>query len=99
MEDGTVSNNQAREVLELLWEHPDMDAAAAAAQLGYKKADSNELEATVQKVLEENAADVEALKAGNSKIINALTGKVMKASNPKPNPRMVTEIITRLLGL
>ncbi|MCQ2365619.1 MAG: Asp-tRNA(Asn)/Glu-tRNA(Gln) amidotransferase subunit GatB [Akkermansia sp.] len=99
VEDGTVSNNQAREVLELLWEHPDMDAAAAAAQLGYKKADSNELEATVQKVLEENAADVEALKAGNSKIINALTGKVMKASNPKPNPRMVTEIITRLLGL
>ena len=76
-----------------------MDVAAAAAQLGYKKADSNELEATVQKVLEENAADVEALKAGNSKIINALTGKVMKASNPKPNPRMVTEIITRLLGL
>ena len=35
----------------------------------------------------------------NSKRINALTGKVMKASNPKPNPRMVTEIITRLLGL
>ena len=52
-----------------------------------------------QKVLAENAADVEALKAGNAKIINALTGKVMKASNPKPNPRLVTEIITRLLGL
>lgn len=99
VEDGTVSNNQAREVLELLWDHPEMDAAAAAAQLGYKKADSNELEATVQQVLAENAADVEALKAGNAKIINALTGKVMKASNPKPNPRMVTEIISKLLGL
>ena len=99
VEDGTVSNNQAKEVLDAMWENGNMDAAAAAAALGYKKADSGALEAVVDKVLAENAADVEALKAGNSKIINALTGKVMKSSNPKPNPKMVTEIIAAKLGL
>ena len=42
---------------------------------------------------------VEIVKAGNMKLINALTGKVMKVSNPKPNPKMVTEIILAKLGL
>jgi Asp-tRNA(Asn)/Glu-tRNA(Gln) amidotransferase B subunit len=42
---------------------------------------------------------VEIVKGGNMKLINALTGKVMKVSNPKPNPKMVTEIILAKLGL
>ena len=99
VEEGIVSNNQAREVLELLWQHPEQDAAAAAASLGYKKADSGALEGLVDAVLAENQELVELVKGGNTKLINALTGKVMKAAQPKPNPKMVTEIINSRLGL
>ena len=47
----------------------------------------------VDAVLAENPDMVELVRAGNTKLINALTGKVMKASNPKPNPKLVTQII------
>ena len=53
----------------------------------------------VAQVLEENPDMVAIVKGGNMKLINALTGKVMKVSNPKPNPKMVTEIILARLGL
>lgn len=99
VEEGIVSNNQAREVLEVLWQKPGMEAAAAAASLGYKKADSGALEALVDKVLADNPDVVAQVKGGNSKLINALTGQVMKSGNPKPNPRLVTETIMRKLGL
>lgn len=99
VEEGIVSNNQAREVLDYLWQHPDTPAAEAAAKLGYKKADSGALEALVDTVLAENPDLVELVKGGNMKLANALTGKVMKVSNPKPNPKLVTEIILSRLGL
>ena len=94
-----MSNNQSREVLELLWVETELTAEQAAAKLGYKKTDSGALEAVVDAVLAENADVVELVKGGNTKLVNALTGKVMKASNPKPNPKLVTEIISRRLGL
>ena len=98
IEDGLVSNNQAREVLEKMWDS-GMSAAAAADSMGFKKTDTNALDAVVAQVLEENPDMVEIVKGGNMKLINALTGKVMKVSNPKPNPKMVTEIILARLGL
>ena len=99
VEDGIVSNNQAREVLEVLWNKPSMDATAAAASLGYKKTDAGALEALVDRILAENPDKVALVKAGNSKLINALTGQVMKNSNPKPNPKLVTELILSKLGM
>ncbi len=97
--EGIVSTNQAREVLAVMWEKPEMAAADAAASLGYKKADSNALEALVDKVIAENPDKVALVKSGNMKLINALTGQVMKNSNPKPNPKLVTEILMAKLGL
>lgn len=99
VEEGVVSNNQAREVLDVLWQSPEMDAAAAAASLGYKKADSGALESLVDTALAENPDLVALVKGGNMKLVNALTGKVMKAANPKPNPKLVTEIILARLGV
>lgn len=93
VEQGVVATNQAREVLEYMWGHPGTPAAAAADALGFKKADSGALEALVDAVLAENQDLVALVRAGNAKLVNALTGKVMKAANPKPNPRLVTEII------
>ena len=98
IEDGLVSNNQAREVLEKMWE-TGMSAAAAADAMGFRKTDTNALDSVVAQVLEENPDMVAIVKGGNMKLINALTGKVMKVSNPKPNPKMVTEIILARLGL
>ncbi len=99
VEEGIVSNNQAKEVLEVLWAEPTLDAAAAAAKLGYKKADAGALEAIIDTVIEENPKEVEMVRGGNAKLVNFLTGRVMKAANPKPNPKIVTEILCSKLGV
>ncbi len=93
VEQGVVATNQAREVLEYMWGHPGTPAPAAADALGFKKADAGALEALVDSVLAENQDLVALVRAGNAKLVNALTGKVMKAGNPKPNPKIVTGII------
>ena len=53
----------------------------------------------MEQVIAENQDVVERIRGGNLKLLNALTGQVMKASNPKPNPKVVTGIITAKLGL
>lgn len=99
VEEGVVSNNQAKEVLDVLLEKTDMSATEAAASLGYKKADTGALDAIVDAVIEQNPKEAELVKGGNAKLINFLTGQVMKASNPKPNPKVVTEILRSKLGV
>ena len=93
MENGTLAANQAREVFAVLYESPDKDPAAIADTLGFKAADAGELEALVDQVITNNPSEVEAVKAGNEKLLNFLTGQVMKVASTKPNPKQVTELL------
>jgi aspartyl-tRNA(Asn)/glutamyl-tRNA(Gln) amidotransferase subunit B len=93
MGNGTLAANQAREVFAVLYESPDKDPAAIADSLGFKAADAGELEALVDQAIANNPSEVEAVKAGNEKLLNFLTGQVMKAASSKPNPKQVTELL------
>ncbi len=86
-------------MLEALWENPGISAEEAANKLGYKKADTGALDAILDKVIAENPKEVELVKGGNAKLINFLTGQVMKASAVKPNPKIVTELLQAKLGV
>ena len=98
VEDGTLASNQANEVFAVLYQNPDKDPAAIADSLGFKPADAGELEALVDQAIANNPAEVEAVKAGNEKLLNFLTGQVMKLAATKPNPKQVTELFkARLL--
>ncbi len=99
VEEGIVSANQAVEVMDVLWTKPELNATDAAASLGYKKTDTGALDGVIDEVIINNPKEVEMVRGGNSKLINFLTGQVMKASNPKPNPKIVTELIAKKLGL
>lgn len=99
VEEGILSANQAMEVLEVLWAKPELPAIEAAASLGYKKRDTAALDGIIDTVIINNPKEVELVKGGNTKLINFLTGQVMKASNPKPNPKIVTGLISAKLGL
>lgn len=93
VEDGTLSSNQASEVFAVLYESPDKEPAAIADSLGFKKADAGELEALVDAAIANNPKEVEAVKAGNGKLLNFLTGQVMRNAPTKPNPKQVTELL------
>jgi aspartyl-tRNA(Asn)/glutamyl-tRNA(Gln) amidotransferase subunit B len=93
VEDGTLASNQANEVFAILYQTPDKSPAAIADSLGFKKAEAGELEALVDQAISNNPSEVEAIKGGNEKLLNFLTGQVMKLAATKPNPKQVTELL------
>jgi aspartyl-tRNA(Asn)/glutamyl-tRNA(Gln) amidotransferase subunit B len=99
VEDGTLASNQANEVFAVLYQNPQLAPAAIADKLGFKKAAAGELETLVDQAIANNPDEVQAVKAGNEKLLNFLTGQVMKSATTKPNPKQVTELLrARLLG-
>jgi aspartyl-tRNA(Asn)/glutamyl-tRNA(Gln) amidotransferase subunit B len=98
VEDGTLASNQANEVFATLFGSPHLDPAEIARGLGFKKAEAGELEALVDAAIANNPQEADAVRAGNEKLLNYLTGQVMKAAATKPNPRQITELLrARLL--
>ncbi len=97
--DGTISNNGARQVFELLWsgENSDVDALIEAQGLRQMN-DSSALLAIVDEVIAANAKSVEEFRAGKDKAFNALVGQVMKASKGKANPAQAGELLRQRLG-
>ncbi|MGB2403403.1 MAG: Asp-tRNA(Asn)/Glu-tRNA(Gln) amidotransferase subunit GatB, partial [Akkermansiaceae bacterium] len=91
---GTISNNQAREVFTKLWENPDIEPADQAKAMGFEPADTGAIETIIDDVISANPDKVAEIQAGNEKLLNFLTGQVMKASKGKANPKMVTDSLT-----
>jgi aspartyl-tRNA(Asn)/glutamyl-tRNA(Gln) amidotransferase subunit B len=99
IQDGTVSNNAARQVFDALWsgEGREVDAVIEAKGLRQMN-DSGALEKIVDEVIAANPANVEQVRAGKDKAFNALVGQAMKASKGKANPQQVGELLRRKLG-
>jgi aspartyl-tRNA(Asn)/glutamyl-tRNA(Gln) amidotransferase subunit B len=112
VQDGTVSNNSARQVFEELWSAgsartgTEADAAHALAAVdalieakGLKQMnDSGALEAIVDEVIAANEKSVAEYRSGKDKAFNALVGQVMKASKGKANPAQAGELLKQKLG-
>lgn len=99
IEDGTLAANQAREVFAALYQQPEADSAAIAATLGFQKADSGELEALIEQAIASFPDEAALVRGGQEKLLNFLTGQVMKTAATKPNPKQVTDLLrAKLLG-
>ena len=99
IEDGTISNNAAKKVFEILWENTEKEVDLIIDELGLKQiSDSNEIDGIVDEVLKSNLVMVEEFKSGKNKAFNALVGQVMKASKGKANPAQVASILKEKLS-
>jgi aspartyl-tRNA(Asn)/glutamyl-tRNA(Gln) amidotransferase subunit B len=99
VEAGTLASSQAREVFTVLFDHPEKDPAAIAKELGFEPTDAGELDGLCEQVIAANPEKVAEIKGGNDKLLNWLTGQVMKASSTKPNPKQVTDLLKAKLAL
>lgn len=98
IEAGTVSNNQAKDLFTALWNTPQKDPAALAKEMGFQPADTGAIDTLIDQVITENPEKVAEIQAGNDKLLNFLTGQVMKASKGKANPKLVTDALkTKIL--
>ena len=99
IQDGTISNNAAKQVFEALWTGEGSDVDALIEAKGLKQmSDTGELERILDEVLAANAKSVEEFRAGKEKAFNALVGQAMKATKGKANPSAVNELLKKKLG-
>ena len=97
IEEGTISNNQAREVFNALWTEPSRNPAEIAKDLGFEPADTGAVDALINEAIAANPDKVSEIQGGNEKLVNWLTGQVMKASKGKASPKQVTDSIREKL--
>ena len=97
--DGSVSNNAARQVFEALWTGDGHEVDAVIDAKGLKAMnDTGELEKIIDEVLAANGQNVEQVRAGNAKAMNALVGQAMKATKGKANPAQINALLKAKLG-
>jgi aspartyl-tRNA(Asn)/glutamyl-tRNA(Gln) amidotransferase subunit B len=97
--DGTISGNAAKQVLDVLWSEPAREVDATIEAKGLKQMnDSGALEKIIDAVVAANPDNVAQFKAGKDKAFNALVGQVMKASQGKANPQQAGDLLRRKLG-
>lgn len=99
IQDGTISNNAARQVFDALWSGEGREVDALIEAKGLKQmSDTGELERILDEVLSANAKSVEEFRAGKDKAFNALVGQAMKATKGKANPGLVNELLKKKLA-
>ena len=97
IDDGTISNNASKEVLEEMvvsGKKPrDIIAEKGLTQI----ADTGALEDLVKKAIAANPKAIETYKAGKQAALGAVVGWIMKESKGKANPAVVNEMLTKAL--
>jgi aspartyl-tRNA(Asn)/glutamyl-tRNA(Gln) amidotransferase subunit B len=97
--DGTISNNAAKQVFEVLWSGESTDVDAVIESKGLKQvSDTGAIEAILDEVLAANQKSVDEYRAGKDKAFNALVGQAMKATKGKANPALVNELLKKKLA-
>ena len=110
--DKTISGKIAKTIFDLLWKahtetnasgitvsvESSLDADALIEQQGLKQVtDSSQIEALVDKILEDHPQQLNDYRSGKDKLFGFFVGQVMKVSQGKANPEQVNEILKKKL--
>ena len=95
--EGTVAQNTARDIFAEMAATGRSAAAIVEAKGLTQISDTDELEALVRKILDENPEAVADLRAGKKKAQGFLMGQIMRATQGKANPRVVIPLIHKCL--
>jgi aspartyl-tRNA(Asn)/glutamyl-tRNA(Gln) amidotransferase subunit B len=98
VETGVISNNLAKEVFVEMFATGELPDAVVDRKGLRQSTDTGALEQWAAAAIAANPRAAAGFKAGNEKALNAIKGAVMKASAGKANPRLVDEIVRKLLG-
>ncbi len=93
IKDGTISNRIAKEVFEEMFD-TGKNAADIVEEKGLKQvSDTGAIEAAIDEVIAANPDKVAEYKGGKDKLFGFFMGQVMKATQGKANPGVVTQIL------
>lgn len=97
VDSGKLSKAMAREVFDGMLESGQTAEAEAGARGLQQSSDAGEIENLCREAIAANPKAVSQYREGNEKAINAVKGFVMKATQGKANPQVVSEVLEKLL--
>ncbi len=93
-----ISNIAAKEVLEEMFASGDDPSDIIERKGLWQISDMSELEDMVKRVVSDNPEPVDAIKNGKTATLQFLVGQVMKDSRGKANPKMVQDMLRKIIG-
>ncbi len=98
VEGGTLSGSAAKQVFEEVFTG-GKDPMVVVQEKGLAQvSDTGAIEEEVRKILDASPDQVKQYRDGNEKVLGFFVGQVMKATKGKANPRVVNEILRKLLA-
>ena len=95
--EGKISSKQAKDILNELWAGKfDIDEIIKSKNIK-QVSDAGVLKKEAQKILEKHPKEVQDYKNGKDKLMGFFVGQVMKEMKGKANPKILNEILNKLL--
>lgn len=98
VESGKINRKQGRDVFDEIWKTGEAPAAVVQKRGMVQVSDEGQLEAWAKAAIEANPKAVADYKKGNKAAIGALVGGVMKLSKGKANPRIISQLLGKMLA-
>lgn len=98
IDSGRISGKIGKQIFTELFSTGDAPEAFVKRKGLAQISDTSALEAIVDRVIAANPAEVEAYKAGKTKLMGFFVGQIMRESKGQANPGLVNELIKAKLG-
>jgi aspartyl-tRNA(Asn)/glutamyl-tRNA(Gln) amidotransferase subunit B len=98
IDSGQITGKLAKDVFAALEGNHGKKAADVIQEKGIKVSDSSAVEGAVQKVVASFPDQVASIKAGKKGVMGFLVGQVMKETGGSADPKLVNELLNKLLG-
>jgi aspartyl-tRNA(Asn)/glutamyl-tRNA(Gln) amidotransferase subunit B len=94
----TISGKIAKEIFPIMLEN-DSDPEQIVKEKNFVQiSDTSEIETLIKRIIEANSGQVEEYRSGKEKVFGFFVGQVMKESKGKANPKLVNEILRKMLS-
>jgi aspartyl-tRNA(Asn)/glutamyl-tRNA(Gln) amidotransferase subunit B len=97
IQDGTISGKIAKDVFELMLTDFRSPEILVGERGLMQVTDAATVEPVVKKVIDDHPEEVRQFRDGKSKVLGFFVGKVMQETKGKANPKLVNELIKKLL--
>ena len=94
---GKINSSAAQTILEKMYKIGG-DPTNIMSDMGLEQIDdTEELEKIILEIIKENPKQLEEYKSGKENILQFFVGKTMAATNGKANPKLVIELLKKLM--
>jgi len=97
IQEGTISGKIAKEVVEEMYRTGDPPEKIIRDKGLVQITDESALAGTIAKVIEQNPAQVAQYRAGREKLFGFFIGQAMKATEGKANPKLINDLLKKML--